>query len=100
MVADAVTCEPVSTAKFPANREKNSEFCKIPPSGAPEAANSGVVTGVFDANSLLNGTENYFGGTGKLGVGTGNFIDAKRKRGMLSAGIPFDTRERMNERLD
>jgi len=29
MVADAVTCEPVSTDKFPANREKNREFYKI-----------------------------------------------------------------------
>jgi hypothetical protein len=28
MVADAVEVEPVSTAKFPANREKNREFCK------------------------------------------------------------------------
>jgi hypothetical protein len=26
MVADAVVVEPVSTAKFPANREKNREF--------------------------------------------------------------------------
>jgi hypothetical protein len=26
MVAHAVTCEPVSTVKFPANREKNREF--------------------------------------------------------------------------
>ena len=30
MVADAV--EPVSTGKFPANREINREFCKIRPS--------------------------------------------------------------------
>ena len=29
MVADAVTCEPVSTLKIPANREKNREFYKI-----------------------------------------------------------------------
>jgi hypothetical protein len=29
MVAYAVTCEPVSTVKFPANREKNREFYKI-----------------------------------------------------------------------
>jgi hypothetical protein len=31
MVADAVTIEPVSTPKFPANREKNREFCRIRP---------------------------------------------------------------------
>ena len=29
MVADAVEVEPVSTAKFPANREKNREFRRI-----------------------------------------------------------------------
>ena len=28
-MADAVTYEPVSTAKFPANREINREFCRI-----------------------------------------------------------------------
>jgi hypothetical protein len=31
VVADAVLVEPVSTPKFPANREKNREFCKIHP---------------------------------------------------------------------
>jgi hypothetical protein len=30
-MADAVTCEPVSTAKFPANREKNREYHQIRP---------------------------------------------------------------------
>jgi hypothetical protein len=29
MVADAVPVEPVSTVKFPANREINREFCQI-----------------------------------------------------------------------
>jgi len=29
MVADAVVVEPVSTSKFPANREKNREYCQI-----------------------------------------------------------------------
>jgi hypothetical protein len=29
MVADAVAVEPVSTSKFPANREKNREFRRI-----------------------------------------------------------------------
>jgi hypothetical protein len=29
VVAHAVTCEPVSTVKFSANREKNREFYKI-----------------------------------------------------------------------
>jgi hypothetical protein len=31
---DAVTCEPVSAAKFPANREFNREFCCVWPSPA------------------------------------------------------------------
>jgi hypothetical protein len=31
VVADAVTVEPVSTPKFPANREINREFCRIRP---------------------------------------------------------------------
>src|SRR5450830_1073828 len=34
MVADAVTYEPVSTLKFPANREKNREFRRIRPLSA------------------------------------------------------------------
>jgi hypothetical protein len=29
VVADAVVVEPVSTAKFPANREKNREFRRV-----------------------------------------------------------------------
>jgi hypothetical protein len=33
VVADAVVFEPVSTAKFPANREKNREFRRIHPLG-------------------------------------------------------------------
>jgi hypothetical protein len=46
LVADAVDVEPVSAAKFPANREKNREFCIIGALGAPEAANNGVVIGL------------------------------------------------------
>jgi len=34
VVADAVTYEPVSTLKFPANREKNREFRRIRPLSA------------------------------------------------------------------
>jgi hypothetical protein len=33
VVADAVQVEPVSTPKFPANREKNREFRRIHPLG-------------------------------------------------------------------
>jgi len=46
VVADAVQVEPVSTAKFPANREKNREFCRIAVSVASELVNDGVVTGL------------------------------------------------------
>ena len=47
MVADAVQVEPVSAAKFPANREKNREFRKIVASRAPEIRNSGLGTGLL-----------------------------------------------------
>ena len=44
MAADAVLVEPVSTLLFPANREKNREFCKIAQFETPETANSAAVT--------------------------------------------------------
>ena len=44
LVADEVAVEPVSTAKFPANKEINREFFKIVGSGVPESPNSGVGT--------------------------------------------------------
>ena len=44
-VADAVTYEPVSIPKFPANREKNREFPKIVAFSAPETLNSDSNTG-------------------------------------------------------
>ena len=47
MVADAVLVEPVSAAKFPANREKNREFRKIVASRAPEICNNGLGTGLL-----------------------------------------------------
>jgi hypothetical protein len=46
VVADAVQVEPVSTAKFPANREKNREFYIIAISVGSETANNGVTTGL------------------------------------------------------
>ena len=46
VVADAVVVEPVSTSKFPADREKNKEFCK---SGAPDA----IFAHSRPANSVL-----------------------------------------------
>jgi hypothetical protein len=47
MVAVAVTCEPVSTGKFPANREKNREFYRIAVLAGSETVNNGVVTGLL-----------------------------------------------------
>ena len=74
LVADAVQVEPVSAAKFPANREKNREFRKIVASRAPEIP---IVPRhrASDANSLLNRTGNYFGRTGNLDARTGNFTN-------------------------
>ena len=46
VVADAVQVEPVSNAKFPANREKNRDFCRIAVSVLSETVNNGVVTGL------------------------------------------------------
>ena len=74
-MADAVQVEPVSPAKFPANREKNREFCGKRGVGSVTDVNNGVVTGLSDANSLLNRTGNYFGETGNVCARTGNFID-------------------------
>jgi hypothetical protein len=46
VVADVVTVEPVSAPLFPANREKNREFCKTVESRAAATENSAVVTGL------------------------------------------------------
>ena len=44
MVAHAVAVERVSATKFPANREKNRDFCRIVVSGTLEAPNSRAAT--------------------------------------------------------
>jgi len=46
VVADAIAGEPAPTPKLPGNREMNRRFCRIAASGASEAANGGVVTGL------------------------------------------------------
>jgi hypothetical protein len=43
LVVDAVAIEPVSTLKFPTNREKNREFCIIGALGTPDAVNNGGI---------------------------------------------------------
>jgi hypothetical protein len=72
VVADAVEVEPVSTTNFPANREKNREFCKIVASEAPEIPNSGLVTG--RCSQIPYSTEQgiILAEQGKLGARTGN----------------------------
>jgi hypothetical protein len=47
VVADAVAVEPVSTPKFPANREKNREFCKLVAFSAAETPNRAVVAALL-----------------------------------------------------
>ena len=41
MVTDAVAVEPVSAAKFPANREKNSEYFNFGPLEGPHLSGPG-----------------------------------------------------------
>ena len=45
-MTDAVHVEPVSAPKFPANREKNREFCRIAISVKSETVNNGVAAGL------------------------------------------------------
>ena len=73
MVADAVAFEPVSTLKFPADREKTREFFNIRPdrgSGGPDTRND--FADLLERNSLLIGTGNFCKGTGNLNARTGN----------------------------
>jgi hypothetical protein len=74
LVADAVQVEPVSTAKFPANREKNREFYRIVSFGSVRDCKQRRRYRASEPNSLLNRTGNYFGGTGNLGARTGNSL--------------------------
>jgi hypothetical protein len=70
VVADAVDVEPVSAAKFPANREKNREFCNFRADRGSVACIRRMISGLL-SQILLNGTGNYFEGTGNLGARTG-----------------------------
>ena len=71
MVADAVTYEPVSIPKFPANREKNREFFNLGQSRlrGPDARND---FGDLERNSLLIGTGNFCKATGNVNARTGD----------------------------
>ena len=71
VVADAVDLELVSTAKFPANREKNREFYRNPPARCDFCALTASKFRGLQRNSLLNGTGNFCEGTGNLHARTG-----------------------------
>jgi hypothetical protein len=58
-VADAVAVEPVSTPKFPANREKNRDFFNFGPDRGLKHPMRPMIPGAFKPNSLLNGTGNF-----------------------------------------
>jgi hypothetical protein len=72
MVADAVEVEPVSTTNFPANREKNREFCKIAAQIESETANNGAVTGLSKRIPYSTEQGIILAEQGKLGGRTGN----------------------------
>ena len=72
LVADAVVFEPVSTAEFPANREKNREFFNFGPDRGSKVVIRPMISVDLEQNSLLNGTGNFCEGTGNLNARTGN----------------------------
>ena len=74
VVADAVLVEPVSTAKFPANREINRECCRIAVLVASEAVNNGFVTGLSKRIPYTTEQGIILAEQGTLGARTGNFI--------------------------
>jgi hypothetical protein len=74
VVVEAVPLEPVSTSKFPANREINREICRF-----------GHFLGIFRSNQRADSTaysqipyateQGIFGGlTGNFSEGTGNLM--------------------------
>jgi hypothetical protein len=73
VVADAVAFEPVSTLKFPANREKEQGISSNPRTWCNFEGRHASNFKRLRRNSLYNRTGNYFEGTGNSGSGTGNF---------------------------
>jgi hypothetical protein len=84
MVADAVEFEPVSTTKFPGNREKNRDFRQIPLLNENFDADMQQIKGLLP-NSLRNKTGNLFERTGKYSTGSGNYRPAIQLSGDKSA---------------
>ena len=60
VVADAVAIEPVSAPQFPANREKNREFCNFGTISRIRSAQEARDFRAFRPNSLLKGTGNFW----------------------------------------
>ena len=73
VVADAVAVEPVSTVKFPANREINREFCRFRRSAA-------VLASSRRANSMTCIEIPYVTEQGIFGGLTGNFFQRTGNR--------------------
>jgi hypothetical protein len=59
VVVDAASIEPVSTVKFPANREKNREFRGNRPFAGDLGVQSTSEFNCLQRNSLRNGTGNF-----------------------------------------
>ena len=66
LVADAVTYEPVSIPKFPANREKNREFRQIRPLCEILKANTRAISKAFSQIPYATEQGIISGGTGNL----------------------------------
>jgi hypothetical protein len=82
LVADAVLVEPLSTPKFPANREKNREFRNIAALGAPETTINSVVIGFPMRIPYSTEQEIILPEQGLLA----------KEQGILSAGVEFTAR--------
>jgi hypothetical protein len=72
LAADAVQVEPVSTLKFPANREINREFFDFGSDCSLTGRHSSNDSEDLERNSLLKGTGNSCEKTGNLNARTGN----------------------------
>ena len=74
VVVEAVWSEPVSAPKFPVNRENTGNFCRIIPYYTQSDPLTDWYRGSFPPNSLNIGTGNFYGGSGNLIRGTGNYL--------------------------
>jgi hypothetical protein len=94
---DAVSCEPVSATKSPANREINREFRKIRPSTAifvsDQRANSRAYSripyateqGIFKrvSGNVFRGTGNFNRGSSETGAETSNTVRRRKQTSVL-----------------